>query len=125
VAERGQQPAQDFGLDQVLQRQALHGEQGVEGVPGALQGGEPQADGGPEHDPVAHAVAGQPPGQQPQGGQLDRLLDQPHTQVGGHRRLGEEGRLQDRGAKDPEHPAVDEGGKIRWVVTTWSARPKA
>jgi hypothetical protein len=48
---------QHLGLDQVQQRRAAGGEQGVEGVAGALEGGEAEADRRPEHDPVARGVA--------------------------------------------------------------------
>ena len=41
VPDRGQDAAQDLGLDQIDQRQAVAGEQGVEGVAGAFEGGEP------------------------------------------------------------------------------------
>jgi hypothetical protein len=111
VPDRRQQAAQDLGLDQILQRQPLHGEQRVERVPGTLQGSEPETNGGSEHHPIAHAVAGQAPGQQPQGGQLDRLLDQPHPDIGQPGRLPQERGLQDRGAEHAQRPAVDEGGE--------------
>jgi hypothetical protein len=111
VPDRGQDAAQHLGLDKVQQRRTAGGEQGVEGVAGALEGGEAEPDRRPEHDPVAHGVAGQPPGDQPQRGQLGRLLDQPDPDVGGAGRLAEEGRLQHRGPEHAQHPAVDEGGE--------------
>jgi hypothetical protein len=111
VPDRGQDAAQDLGLDQVQQRRTAGGEQGVEGIAGALEGGEAEPDRRPEHDPVAHGVATQPPGEQPQRGQLGRLLDEPDPDVGGAGRLPQERRLQDRGAEHAKDPAVDEGGE--------------
>jgi hypothetical protein len=111
VPDRGQDAPQHLGLDQGAQRRAAGGEQGVEGIAGALEGGEAEPDRRPEHDPVAHGVAGQAAGQQPQRGQLDRLLDQPHPDIGRPGRLAQEHGLQHRGAQHTEHPAVDEGGE--------------
>jgi hypothetical protein len=77
MPDRRQNAAQHLSLDQVRQRQAGCGEQRIEGVAGALKSREAEPDGSAQHHPVAHGVAGQATGQQPQRGQLDALLDQP------------------------------------------------
>ncbi len=56
VPDRGQDAAQDLGLHQVAQREPVGGEYGVEGVPGALEGGEAGADGGAQHQAVPQAA---------------------------------------------------------------------
>ena len=102
MTDRGQNAAQHLGLEQVRQRQAGSGEQRVEGVAGALQSREAEPDGGAQHHPVAHGVAGQAAGEQPQRGKLGALLDEPDTNVEQSRLLTEKLRFQDGGAQHAE-----------------------
>jgi hypothetical protein len=100
MADRRQDAAQYLGLEPVPRRQAGSGEQRIEGVASAFKGREAQPDRGAEHHSVAHGVAGQATGEQPQHGELDALLDQPDTKVDRPELLTEKRRFQDRG---PQH----------------------
>ena len=108
VPERCQDAAQQLGLHQVRQREPGGGEQCVEGVAGALEGGEPEADRGAQDDAVPHGVAGQPAREQPQHHQLHGLLDQPDADVGQAGGLPEERRFQEGCTQHTEQASVDE-----------------
>ncbi len=110
VADRRQDAAQDLGLHQVAQREPVGGEYGVEGVSGALEGGEAGADGGAQYQAVPQAAHPQSPADQDQGGQLGRLLDQADAQVRPGRGREQAG-LQDGGAEYADEAADAEAAE--------------
>src|SRR5262249_27592806 len=108
VADRGQDAAQQFRLDQIGQRQALDREQRVEGVAGALEGGEAEADRGSQYDAVAREVGSQTARDEPERSQLAALLDQADGDVGLQGLVAKQRRLQEGGAQHTQNAAVNE-----------------
>src|SRR4030081_2930434 len=108
MAERGEDAAQNFGVDEAEQRQAARREEGAEGVAAALEGRETKADRGAEDDPVPDRETAQTPADEEQCQQLRDLLDEPYAEVN-ERPVLQQPSFEDGGSQDPGYAAVDKG----------------